>query len=254
MASARSFQNGSTPRVLLVHGAFADGSSWAGVIAELQAAGIDVQAPANPLRGTAADAAYVAGIVAAIDGPVLLVGHSYGGMVIDRAAVLAPNVVGLVYVAAFVLVEGESVTDLTSRFPDSLLAAALRAAPFPGDDGVSRMELHVEADRFAEVFGADLPASLAAVTAVTQRPVAAVAFEETSPVVAWRTVPTWFVVATADRAIHPDAQRFMAQRAGADTIEVDASHAVARSQPAAVAAHIRTAALSTRAEPQPLLT
>jgi pimeloyl-ACP methyl ester carboxylesterase len=254
MPVPRSFQNGSTPTVLLVHGAFTDGSNWAEVIPELQAAGIDVQAPANPLRGTARDAAYIAGIVAAIDGPVLLVGHSYGGMVIDRAAVLTANVVGLVYVAAFVLAEGEAVTDLTKRFPDSLLAAALRPASFPGDDGVAAVELSLQADRFAEVFGADLPASLAAVAAVAQRPVAAAAFEETSPVVAWRTLPTWFVVATADQAIHPDAQRFMAKRAGAETIEVDASHAVARSQPAAVAAHIRTAALGTRAEPHALLT
>src|SRR3978361_274540 len=121
MPVPRSFQNGSAPTVLLVHGAFTDGSSWSGVILEWRAAGIDVQAPANPLRGTATDAAYIAGIVAAIDGPVLLVGHSYGGMVIDRAAVLAPNVVGLVYVAAFVLAEGETVVAVTARFPDSLL-------------------------------------------------------------------------------------------------------------------------------------
>ena len=249
MTSAGTYRNGSTPTVLLVHGAFTDASSWTEVITALQADGIDVQAPANPLRGTAADAAYVAGVAAAIDGPVLLVGHSYGGMVVDRAAVLAPNVVGLVYVAAFVLAEGETVAALTSRFPDSQLGPALRPAPFPAGGGPG-VELYLRPDRFAEVFAADLPASLTSVAAAAQRPVAASAFEETSPVVAWRTLPTWFVVATEDRAIHPAAQRFMAQRAGAITIEVDGSHAVARSQPAAVTEHIRAAAFATRVEPQ----
>jgi pimeloyl-ACP methyl ester carboxylesterase len=250
MTSVDAYQNGSTPTVLLVHGAFTDASSWTEVIAALQADGIDVQAPANPLRGTAVDAAYIAGVAAAIDGPVLLVGHSYGGMVADRAAVLAPNVVGLVYVAAFVLAEGETVVELTNRFPDSQLGPALRPAPFPTGGGLPGVELYVRQDRFAEVFAADLPASLTSVAAAAQRPVAASAFEETSPVVAWRTLPTWFVLATADRAIHPAAQRFMAQRAGAITIEVDGSHAVARSQPAAVAGHIRAAAFATRVEPQ----
>lgn len=252
MASPQTFQNGSTPTVLLVHGAFTDGAGWSGVIAALQADGVDVQALANPLRGTAADAAYIAGIAAAIDGPVLLAGHSYGGMVVDRAAVLAPNVVGLVYVAAFVLAEDETVAEVTDRFPDSLLGPALRPAPFPTADGSPGVELYIREDRFAEVFGADLPRSDTVVAAAAQRPVAASAFEEASPTVAWRTLPTWFVVATADRAIHPEAQRFMAHRAGATTVEVDASHAVALSQPAAVAAHIRTAALATRREPQSL--
>lgn len=252
MTTERSFQNGSVPTVLLVHGAFTDGSSWSGVIAALQADGMDVQAPANPLRGTASDAAYIAGVAAAIDGPVLLVGHSYGGMVVDRAAVSSPNVVGLVYVAAFVLAEGETVAEVTGRFPDSALGAALRPVPFPAVDGVAGVELYLRADRFAEVFGADLPDAWTTVAAATQRPVAASAFEETSPAVAWRTLPTWFVVATADEAIHPEAQRFMAQRAGAATIEVDASHSVARSQPATVAAHIRAAALAAPRAPQPL--
>ncbi|MCZ2839617.1 alpha/beta fold hydrolase [Modestobacter sp. VKM Ac-2985] len=247
MAPRGSFQNGSTPTVLLVHGAFADGSSWSGVVAALQADGMDVQAVANPLRGTAADAAHVAVIAAAIDGPVLLVGHSYGGMVVDRAAVLAPNVVGLVYVAAFVLAEGERVSDVTDRFPDSLLGPALWPAPFATADGGPGVELRLQPDRFAEVFAADLPTGLTTVMAASQRPVAAAAFEESSPVVAWRTLPTWFVLSTADRAIQPEAQRFMASRAGAEVTELDASHAVALSQPAAVAAVIRAAALTPRA-------
>jgi pimeloyl-ACP methyl ester carboxylesterase len=245
--SRSSFKNGSTPTVVLVHGAFADASSWAGVIAELQDSGIPVIAVANPLRGPATDAAYLAGVVAAIDGPVLLVGHSYGGVVITGAADQLGNVVGLVYVTAFALEAGESVLDVTGRFPDSLLGPALRPAVFRTGDGQEAVELYIKDDRFPAVFAADLPERLTSVAAVAQRPIAAVAFEESSPTASWKSLPSWYVVATADQAIHPAAQRFMAQRAGADTIEVDASHAIALSRPAAVAGHIRTAATATQA-------
>lgn len=247
MTAERSFKNGSTPTVILVHGAFADASSWAGVIAELQASGIPVTAVANPLRGLATDAAYLAGVVAAIDGPVLLVGHSYGGAVITWAGAQPGNVVGLVYVAAFALDAGESVLDVTGRFPDSLLGPALRPAVFRTVDGQEAVELSLKDDRFPAVFAADLPEPHTSVAAAAQRPIAAVAFEDSSPDASWKTLPSWYVVATADQAIHPDAQRFMAKRAGADTIEVDASHAIALSQPAAVAGHIRTAATATQA-------
>ncbi|MEV0350105.1 alpha/beta hydrolase [Nonomuraea sp. NPDC050680] len=247
MTTGNSFKNGSTPTVVLVHGAFTDASSWAGVIAELQASGIPVTAVANPLRGAATDAAYLAGLVAAIDGPVLLVGHSYGGVVITRAGAQAGNVVGLVYVTAFALEAGESVLDVTGRFPDSLLGPALRPAVFRTSDGEEAVELYLKDDHFPAVFAADLPERLTSVAAVAQRPIAAVAFEESSPAASWTSLPSWYVVATADQAIHPAAQRFMAQRAGADTIEVDASHAIALAQPAAVAGHIRTAATATQA-------
>jgi pimeloyl-ACP methyl ester carboxylesterase len=247
MNSRTSFRNGSTPTVLLVHGAFADVSSWAGVIAELQAVGIPVTAVANPLRGLAVDATYVASIAAEIDGPVLMVGHSYGGVVINGASAQVGNVAGLVYVAAFALDEGETPLDLNGRFPDSLLGPALRPATFRDGAGEPGVELYLKTDHFAAVFAADLPEHVTSVAAVSQRPVAAAAFAESSPAAAWKTLPSWYVVATADRAIHPDAQRFMAKRAGAVTIEVDASHAIALSQPAAVAGHIRTAAAATRA-------
>ncbi|MEV1246093.1 alpha/beta hydrolase [Nonomuraea sp. NPDC049750] len=247
MTTGNSFKNGSTPTVVLVHGAFADASSWAGVIAELQASAIPVTAVANPLRGPATDAAYLAGVVAAIDGPVLLVGHSYGGVVITRAAAQPGNVVGLVYVTAFALESGESVLDITGRFPDSLLGPALRPAVFRTGDGAEAVELYLREDRFPAVFAADLPERLTSVAAVAQRPIAAVAFEESSPTASWKSLPSWYVVATTDQAIHPAAQRFMAQRAGADTIEVDASHAIALSRPAAVADHIRTAVTATQA-------
>jgi pimeloyl-ACP methyl ester carboxylesterase len=247
MNTSRTFVNGSTPTVLLVHGAFTDASSWTGVIAELLDAGIDVMAPANSLRGVAADAAYLVSVARAIDGPVLLVGHAYGGAVITQAGSQAANVVGLVYVAAFAPDRGENLLDIAGQYPDTLLGPALWPATFPTGDAEPGVELYLTTGRYRAVFAADLPERVTSAAAVAQRPVAAVAFEERSAVAAWRTLPSWFVVATADQAIHPDAQRFMAQRAGADTIEIDASHAVALSRPTEVANHIRTAIIAVRA-------
>jgi pimeloyl-ACP methyl ester carboxylesterase len=238
----RTFINGSTPTVLLVHGAFADASSWSEVIADLQEAGIEVIAPANPLRGVAADAAYLASIAGRIDGPVLLVGHCYGGAVITQAGTQPGNIVGLVYVAAFAPAVGESLLDVSARFPDTLLGPALRPVG-------NASELHLTPDRYREVFAADLPERLTSVAAAAQRPVAAAAFEQSCTAAAWQRLPSWFVVASADHAVHPEAQRFMARRIGADTIEVDASHAITRSRPVEVTAHIRTATLAAQANP-----
>jgi pimeloyl-ACP methyl ester carboxylesterase len=238
--------NGSTPTVLLVHGAFTDASSWSAVIAELQVTGIDVLAPPNPLRGLAADARYIAGVIDEIDGPVLLVGHAYGGAVITAAGSPADNVLGLVYVTAFAMDDGESTLDINARFPDSLLAPALRPAVFVGCDGEAAVELYIDRGAFPEVFAADLPLGIATVAAATQRPIATAALEEKSSGASWKALPCWYVVATADRIIHPDAQRFMARRAHAETIELNGSHAVASSQPRRVAHEIRRAALSVR--------
>jgi pimeloyl-ACP methyl ester carboxylesterase len=246
MSSSAGLRNGSTPTVLLVHGAFADASSWAGVIAQLQTAGIDVVAPANPLRGLSSDARYIASVVEEIDGPTMLVGHAYGGAVVTVAAALEGNVVGLVYVTAFALDEGESVLDVSARFSDGLVAGALRPAVCPDGDGGSIVELYIDRDAFPTVFAADLPADVAAVAAATQRPIAAAAFEERASAAAWKTLQCWYVVATADRVIHPDAQRFMAARAAARPLEVDASHAIASSQPELVADRIHEAALASR--------
>ncbi len=246
MSSSDDLRNGSTPTVLLVHGAFADASSWAGVIGELQRAGLDAVAPANPLRGLASDARYIASVAEEIDGPVMLVGHSYGGAVITVAGSLVGNVVGLVYVTGFALQAGESVLDVSRRFPDSLLPAALRPAVFSNGDGEPGVELYIDRDAFPQVFAADLPTAVAAVAAGTQRPILAAAFEESASAAAWRALQCWYVLATADRVIHPDAQRFMAARAAARMVEVEGSHAVAASQPALVADHIRVAALSAR--------
>jgi pimeloyl-ACP methyl ester carboxylesterase len=232
--------------VLLVHGAFADASSWAGVLARLQTAGVDAVAPANPLRGLSADAHYIASVAEEIDGPTMLVGHSYGGAVTTVAAALAGNVVGLVYVTGFALDKGESVLDVSARFPESPLVAALRPAVCSDGDGGSIVELYIDRDAFPAVFAADLSAPVAAVAAATQRPIAAAALEERASAAAWKTLQCWYVVATADRVIHPDAQRFMAARAAARPLEVDASHAIATSQPTLIANQIHEAALATR--------
>ncbi|WP_372511743.1 alpha/beta fold hydrolase [Carbonactinospora thermoautotrophica] len=232
----------ATPTVVLVHGAFSDASSWAGVIAELQSDGVPVVAPPNPLRSLPGDAAYIAGRVKQIDGPVLLVGHSYGGAVIMVAGAAAGNVVGLVYVAAFILDEGESLAEIIARFPDTPLSQVLRPNSFPvGGTGETAVELSIAPEAFPTVFAADSPPDAAAVAAVSQRPIAASAFEDKASAAACRTLPSWAIVAGGDEAIHPDAERFMAERAGAQTIEILGSHAVMVSQPAGVAEHIRAA-------------
>jgi pimeloyl-ACP methyl ester carboxylesterase len=249
MSPSGPFRNGSIPTVLLVHGAFADGSMWAGVIAELQAAGIGVIALANPLRSLASDACYAARVAAAIDGPVLLAGHSYGGAVITVAGSAAGNVVGLVYVAAYALEEGESTLDISGRFSGSQLVPALRPAPFPDVNGDPGVELYIDREAFPRLFAADLPYRTAAAAAAAQRPIAAAAFAEKSPAAAWKTRPSWYAIATADQVIPPEAQQFMAQRASAHTIEIRASHAVTLTQPAAVAELIAVAAAASTHTP-----
>ncbi|MEU9918162.1 alpha/beta hydrolase [Streptomyces sp. NPDC051001] len=235
----------TTPTVLLVHGAFADAGSWAGVVEELQSDGIPVIAPPNPLRGLASDAAYVASLAAQIDGPVVLVGHSYGGAVITVAGA-AENVVGLVYVAAYVLQEGESLGELQGRFPLSPLVSNLKQWTYPVPGGDPAVEVTIAEDAFPAVFAADVPAEVTRVLAATQRPLAAGAFEETAPVAAWQTKPSWALVAGADQAINPEVERFGAKRAGATIVESEgASHAVAVSRPKEVADLIREAVRAT---------
>jgi pimeloyl-ACP methyl ester carboxylesterase len=223
------------PTIVLVHGAFADGSSWNDVIERLQRQGYTVEAPGNPLRGVGIDSAYLASMVNQLDGPVLLVGHSYGGAVITSAASDATGVVGLVYVAAFAPDQGEVLGDVAASSKDSLLGTAQIQREYPtGAGGETAPEFLVDPARFQEVFAADLPAEQAAVLAATQRPVAAAAFSDVSGPPAWKTLPSWAVVATADKAAGTDIVRSMAQRAGAEIVEVDASHVVMVSQPQAV--------------------
>ncbi|MFI9833265.1 alpha/beta fold hydrolase [Streptomyces sp. NPDC051913] len=235
----------TTPTVLLVHGAFADATSWSGVIEELQKHGVPVIAPPNPLRGLASDAAYVASVAAQIDGPVVLVGHSYGGALITVAGV-TENVVGLVYVAAYVLEEGESLGELQGRFPLSPLVSNLKEWTYPIPDGEPGVEVTIAEDAFPSVFAADVPADVTKVLAAAQRPLAASAFGETAPVAAWQTKPSWALVAGADEAINPEVERFGAKRAGATIVELEgASHAVAVSRPKEVADLIRDAVRAT---------
>jgi pimeloyl-ACP methyl ester carboxylesterase len=236
--------NSNTPTVVLVHGGFADASFWTPVIKELQVRGLPVVAPPNPLRGLAVDAEYIASFVNQIDGPVLLVGHSYGGAVISVAGAAVQNAVGLVYVAAFILDEGESFGEIFAGFPPTPLGEALRPSNYPLPGGETAVELTIAPELYRSAFAADLPSEVTKVAAVMQRPFAAI-FDERAQAAAWKSLPSWAVVATADNAIHPDAERHMASRAGAATIEIEASHSIALSQPKAVAELIETAVNAT---------
>jgi pimeloyl-ACP methyl ester carboxylesterase len=183
---------GVKPTIVLVHGAFADGSSWNGVIERLQHHGYAVVAPANPLRGVAADSAYTASLLSQIDGPVLLAGHSYGGAVITNAATSAPNVAGLVFVAAFAPDEGENLGDIESGSKDSILNTALVQYHYPaGPGGQTSVEFAINPALLREAFAADLPEQQTALMAATQRPVAAAAFSDASKPPAWRKLPSW---------------------------------------------------------------
>jgi len=241
--NATDKQTGVKPTIVLVHGAFADASSWNGVIGRLQQQGYTVIAPANPLRGLAADSAYTASLLNQIDGPVLLGGHSYGGAVITNAATSGPNVVGLVFVAAFATDDGENLNDVESGSKDSILGTALVQYQYPaGPDGETSVELAVNPALMREAFAADLPAETVALMAATQRLTAATAFSEASGPPAWKKLPSWTVVATRDKAAGADVIRSQAQRAGADITEVEGSHVIMISQPQAVTDVILTAA------------
>ena len=225
----------STPTVVLVHGAFADASGWAGVVERLMAADVPVRAVVNPLRGISADSAYVASVIRQIPAPVLAVGHSYGGAVITNAASMAGNVVGLVYVAAFAPDEGESLQEIESGSRDSVLPSALRQTDYPVGSGPDVLgELSIDVALFHEAFAADLPAAQTAVMARSQRPVSVAAFGDKTGAPAWKKLPSWAVVATSDKAAGSDVVLSMSRRAGAEITEVDASHVPMMSQPGVV--------------------
>ncbi|KUN23125.1 hypothetical protein AQJ11_24510 [Streptomyces corchorusii] len=233
------------PTVVLVHGAFADASSYAEVIPRLIARGLDVVAPAVPNRSLIGDAAYVADIVRQIDGPVVLVGHSYGGAVITVAGT-EDNVSALVYLAGYALEEGESLGELQGRFPDSDLAGALVYTPFPveGSDQPGT-DVSVQPGKFPAIFAADVDPRLASALAVSQRPLAALAFTEAAPAAAWKTKPSWGLVASADHTINPDVERYGYRRAGMTTVEVDSSHLVMLAHPERVVRLIEDAVRAT---------
>lgn len=246
-SSARP-STGHTPTVILVHGAFAESSSWDAVTARLHARHLPVIAAANPLRGLKDDATFVSAIVGSVDGPVVLVGHSYGGSVISAAAQGQPNVKALVFVAAFAPDEGESAFDLSARFPGSTLGEAL-APPVMLADGAK--DLYIRQKEFSDQFAADLPREVAALMAVSQRPVTEAALGEGAPGAAWKSVPSWFIYGDGDRNIPPAALAFMAERAKSrKTIVVrGASHVVMMSNPDIVAGLIAEAAQTATARP-----
>ena len=226
--------NNDSPTVVLVHGAFADASSWNGVITRLQAKGVRVTAPANPLRGITADSAYIGAVLEQIGGPIVAVGHSYGGAVITNAATDAKNVVGLVYVAAFAPDEGEALGAAQAGSKDSVLNTALVPSQYPSADGGSGTEFSIDPTKARHAFAGDLSDQEAALIGATQRPVAELAFSEPSGPPAWKDRPSWAVVATVDRAAGTDVTRSMAERAGARITEVEGSHVIMVSQPQAV--------------------
>ncbi|MGY1780664.1 alpha/beta fold hydrolase [Geodermatophilus sp. SYSU D01036] len=236
-----------TPTVVLVHGAFADSSSWNGVIAELRRDGYPVIGVANPLRSLHGDAALLRDVLEGVDGPIVLAGHSYGGSVMSEAADGHPRVRALVFVASFLLDEGESTGDLAGRFPGNELGTALRPVPVRGPDGQTADDLYIEQDEFPAVFAADVPADVAGLMAVTQRPIIGDALADKATKAAWRTIPSWTLVTRQDLAVPAEAQRFMAERAASHTVEVDASHAVTVSRPDVVARLIDEAARATAA-------
>jgi pimeloyl-ACP methyl ester carboxylesterase len=224
------------PTVVLVHGAFADAGSWAPTTEKLVEAGVPLMAIVNPLRGVAHDAAYVASFINQIPGPVLVVGHSYGGAVITNAVPHTNNVVGLVYVAAFAPDTGEALGDLVATSKDSVLTSAVLPFTFPSGEGEETApELIIDPEKFRAVFTADLPEVQSAVYGLSQRPIAASAFEEKTGKAAWHDLPVWAAVGMQDTAAGTDLVLRLAERANADITKIEGSHVIMISQPDAVA-------------------
>lgn len=233
----------SNETIVLEHGAWTDGSSWDGVVERLQRDGYTVDVPPNPLRGPAIDSAYLASFLKTVTGPIILVGHSYGGFVISNAATDNSNVKALVYVDAYIPARGDTINSINQRFPGSQLApSALSFAPSAG--GV--VDVYVKPNEFRGILANDLPVAQAAELAATQRPIAASALNEPAGVPAWTSIPSWDVIGTKDHAIPVAAQLFMAKRAHAKVTEISASHLSMISQPHDVATVIEEAAKSVQ--------
>ncbi|GGJ42026.1 alpha/beta fold hydrolase [Streptomyces brasiliensis] len=231
------------PTIVLVHGAFADGSSWNGVIERLERRGYTVMAPANPLRGLSSDAAYIASVLKSIKGPVVLAGHSYGGAVISTAAAGNPQVKSLVYISALMPDVGESGMSLAARFP-SALGTATTSVPYQAGS-TSGTDLYLKRDKVHPVFAACLSADRANLLADTQRPAATTTFSETAKVAAWKDIPSWALVGRQDMTINPDQERFEAKRAHSHTVEIDTCHVSLIARPDAVADLILQAATAS---------
>lgn len=208
----------TNPTVVLVHGAFADASGFAGVIRELHSEGTEVRAPWNPLRSLSFDADAIAKFTNAIDGPVILAGHSYGGAVISQAASSIKNVVGLAFLSAFALDEGESAASVQTPYPPTIVGKNVAPTSYDAPGAPGGPDLYIPIPLFHQAFCADLSAEIAETMAVSQRPVSAAAFTENATAAGWKNLPSWAMVSEQDHAISPECQRFMAERANA-TIE-----------------------------------
>jgi len=230
------------PTIVLVHGAWADASGWNDVIKKLQGDGYPVIAPANPLRSLSGDAAYIASVLEQTPGPLVVVGHSYGGAVITNAAAGNDNVKALVYIDAFIPDVGENILQLTGA--GSLVPTAIEFKAFPPPNP-NNVDIYLKQDTFRQVFAGDVAKKTAAVMAATQRPLAAAAGAEPTQTAAWKAIRSWALIGTEDKAITPDSQRFMAERAGSTIEEVKASHVSMISRPNAVTELIETAAEAT---------
>ncbi|KUN76630.1 alpha/beta fold hydrolase [Streptomyces griseoruber] len=237
---------GTKPTVVLVHGAFADASGFNATIGLLQQSGFPVIAPANPLRDTAGDAAYISSVLDTITGPVILAAHSYGGIVITNAARGHAGVKALVYLGAFAPDEGESALQLAQQFPGSELGAALIPRPYPLPGSAPGTDGYIAPEKFRAVFAADLPTAETRLMAATQRPGSVEGLSGPSGAPAWRTIPSWYLIPTQDKVIPPAAQRFMAKRAGSKVAEIRSSHVVMISHPKAAAGVIKAAYAATR--------
>lgn len=223
------------PTVVFVHGAFADSSGWKDCIARLQAQGLTALAVANPLRGLLVDAEYVRAFLGTIDGPIVLVGHSYGGAVITNAATGNDKVLALVYINGFALDEGETVSSaIELGGGTSDLVQHVVPRPFPGAEE-GNADVYLDPAFYPELFCQDLPPADAAALAATQRPAALVTLGAPSGPPAWRSIQSWYLVSSNDRVIPPEAERFMAERAEAHTVEIESSHVAMMSHPDAVA-------------------
>ena len=221
------------PTIVLVHGAWADATGFDREIRALQDRGFRAIGFANPLRGLPGDATYLADFLRSLTGPIVLVGHSYGGAVISNAATGNDQVKALVYFNGWMPDEGESIQQLLERFKGSLVGPAIRPVPFTGPDGSEGADLYLDAEAFHAAFAADVDRATSDVMAATQRPWNGAAFGAPSGPPAWKTLPSWYLLGTEDKAIPPATQRFMAERANATIEEVPASHASMVSQPEA---------------------
>jgi pimeloyl-ACP methyl ester carboxylesterase len=236
-ATAGGPSHGRTPTIVLVHGAWADASSWAAVTARLQKQGFTVLAPPNTLRGVATDTANLKAFLKTLTGPVVLAGHSYGGFVITNAATGNKNIKALVYIDAFIPDKGETVGQLSSAKPGSALAVpdpstVFNSVPIP--NGKGDVDLYVKPNLFPQIFAGGVPLNKAAVLAAGQRPIAGSALNQPSGEPAWKTIPSWALIGTADKVLPPAEQKVMTARAGSHTVSVNAPHLSMVSDPKAV--------------------